>query len=387
MTLLPAWKSALLVFIMMFSFFTVGVFADDQSLGRVRIASFVGPRQVAPDTAFSLSLDVEYEVRVATTIRAAIFAGLLNVGASLWQSDNASVAGGGDKVWTINLTAPSVEGTIQFSSYAYYLDSGVWKFYNDTVLGPGYAQVTIKVSRYATLRVDLGVAGLAVTLGNSSDTTSQVGDLNATLLVGMPYQLSVPSDQEYQNSTRIVFSGWQDGNNQTQRLVSLTGDTQLVGYYRVQYLLKVTSSQSGYSYQKWYGAGSNATLQEVNFVPTSFPLALFGGKYVFSGWSGDVNSPSGEISFTMNSPKTIYANFSIDYGLLIFAIFAIIIALGIIGEVILLALKRRKRIETTLRSSTKRATCPYCGEDVEEEWVHCIHCGNNLGSLEDAVTK
>ena len=255
MTLLSAWKGTLIVFIMVFSFFTVGVFAEDQSLGRVRIASFVGPGQVAPDTAFSLSLDVEYEVREATIIRAAIFEGLLNEGAPLWQSDNASVAGGGDKVWTLNLTAPSVEGTIQFSAYAYYLDNGVWKFYNDTVLGPGYGQVTIKVSRYATLKVDLGVPGLAVTLGNSSDTTTQAGDLNATLLVGMPYQLSVPSDQEYQNSTRIVFSGWQDGNNQTQRRISLTGDTQLIGYYRAQYLLKVTSSQSGYSYQKWYDAG------------------------------------------------------------------------------------------------------------------------------------
>lgn len=386
MTLLPAWKSTLIVFIIVFSLFTVGVFADDQNLGRVRIASFVGPRQVAPDSAFSLSLDVEYEVSAATTIRAAIFEGLLNVGAPLWQSDNASVVEGGDKVWTINLTAPSVEGTIQFSAYAYYLDNRVWKFYNDAVLGPGYGQVTIKVSRYATLRVDLGVPGLAVTLGNSSDTTTQAGDLNATLLVGMPYQLSVPSDQEYQNSTRIVFSRWQDGNNQTQRLISLTGDTQLIGYYRAQYLLKVTSSQSGYSYQKWYDAGSNATLQEVNFVPTSSPLTLFGGKYVFSGWSGDANSRSSEISFTMNSPKTIYANFSIDYGAVLL-VFPIIVALGIIGEVILLALKRRKRTKTTLGPSTKSATCPYCGEEVENEWVHCIHCGNNLGSLEDADTR
>jgi hypothetical protein len=386
MTLLPAWKSALIVFIIVFSLFTVGVFADDQNLGRVRIASFVGPRQVAPDSAFSLSLDVEYEVSAATTIRAAIFEGLLNVGAPLWQSDNASVVEGGDKVWTINLTAPSVEGTIQFSAYAYYLDSGVWKFYNDTVLGPGYGQVTIKVSRYATLRVALGVPGLAVTLGNSSDTTTQAGDLNATLLVGTPYQLSVPSDQGYQNSTRFVFSGWQDGNNQTQRRISLTGDTQLIGYYRAQYLLKVTSSQSGYSYQKWYDTGSNATLQEVNFVPTSSPLTLFGGKYVFSGWSGDVNSRSSGISFTMNSPKTIYANFSIDYGA-VFLVFPIIVALGIIGEVILLTLKRRKRTKTTLGPLTKRATCPYCGEEVEKEWVHCIHCGNNLDSLEDADTK
>jgi len=384
MTLLPAWKGTLIVFIMAFSFFTVGVFAEDQSLGRVRIASFVGPRQVAPDTAFSLSLDVEYEVRAATTIRAAIFEGLLSVGAPLWQSDNASVAGGGDKVWTLNLTAPSFEGTIQFSAYAYYLDNGVWKFYNDTVLGPGYGQVTIKVSRYATLKVDLGVPGLAVTLGNSSEMTTQAGDLNATLLVGMPYQLSVPSDQEYQNSTRIIFSGWQDGTNQTQRFISLTGDTQLIGYYRRQYLLKVTSSQSGYSYQKWHDAGSNATLQEVNFVPTSWSLALFGGKYVFSGWSGDVNSRSSEISFTMNSPKIIYANFSIDYGLLIFPI---IVALGIIGEIILLALRRQKRTKTTLGPSTERPTCPNCGEDIEKEWVHCIHCGNNLGPSEDADAK
>jgi len=385
MTLLLAWKSALVVFIMAFSLFTVGVFADDLNLGRVRIASFSGPRQVAPNAAFSLSLDVEYEVREAATIRAAIFEGLLNSSAPLWQSDNASVAGGGDKVWTVNFTAPSAEGTIQFSAYAYYLDNGTWRFYNDTVLGPGYAQIRIKVLRYATLSVDLGVPGLPVTLGNSSETTTQTGDLNATLLVGMPYQLSVPSDKEYQNSTRIVFTGWQNGNNQTQRIVSLTEDTQLVGYYRPQYLLQASSSQSGYSYQKWCDAGSNVTLQEVNFVPTSSTLTFFGGKYVFSGWSGDVASPSSEISFTMNSPKTIYANFSTDYGFLI--ILPIIVASGIIGEIILLALRRRKRAHGTLEPSTKRATCPNCGEVVEEEWVHCIHCGTNLSSFEDADAR
>jgi uncharacterized repeat protein (TIGR02543 family) len=109
-------------------------------------------------------------------------------------------------------------------------------------------------------------------------------------------------------------------------------------------------------------------------------LALIGGKYVFSGWTGDVNSSSSEISFAMNSPKTIYANFSIDYGLLIFPI---IVALGIIGEITLLALKRRKRTKMILEPLTPRPTCPSCGEDVEKDWVHCIHCGNNLGSLED----
>lgn len=375
--MLNTWKCMLIVVILILSFFTLGVFADEQSLGRVRIASFTGPRQVAPASTFSMSLDIEYEVRTTATIRAAIFGGLSNASAPLWQSEITNVTGGGDKVWTSNFTAPPVEGTIQFSAYAYYLDNGVWKFYNDPILGPGYSQVTIKVSQHATLQIDMGVPRLAVTLGNNSDTTTQEGDLNVTLAVGVPYSLSVPSELEFQNSTRIVFNGWQDGSNQSQRMITLTGDMKLVGSYREQYLLIVTSTQSSSPYQKWCDIGSNVTLQGADLVPASWFLTIFGGRYVFSRWSGDVNSRSNEISLTMNSPKTITANFSIKYGYLI--VFPIVIASGIVGEAVLLAIRRKKRGQG-IGPSTNSPTCPNCGEVVEEGWEHCIHCGNDLGS-------
>jgi hypothetical protein len=352
---------------------------QEQSLGRVRVASFSGPGQVAPGTNFSMSLDVEYEVRTTLTVQAAVYSGASNAGPPLWQSESVSVSGGGDKVWTINSTAPSVEGTIGFSAYAYYLDNGTWKFYNDPVLGPGYGQITIKVSKYANLQVDTGIPDLVVVIGNASDTTGQTGAVNVRLAVGVPYLISVPSDLEFQNSTRIVFNAWQDGNNQSVRSFLLSGDMTLVGSYRHQYLLKATTNQAGSSYQKWCDVGTNVTLREADFAPNSSFLTAFGGKYVFSGWSGDVNSRMNEINLTMDSPKSVTANFSTEYGYLI--IIPIVVASGIIGEIVLLSLRRRRGAQPN--EMAHNPTCPNCGRFIEQEWAHCIHCGSDLSFPEN----
>ncbi len=378
--LTATWRRAILVVTMLLSFGTNQVFADDQNLGRVRIASFAYPRQVTPGKMFSVNLDVEYEVRTDVAIRGAIFEVIANASTPLWQSDATRVSGGGDKVWIINLTAPLVEGTLQLSAYAYYLENGVWKFYNDTVLGPGFRDASVKVAPNANLQVELGVPGVGLKVGNLSETTSQAGEVGITLLVGTTYSLSVPYILEYENSTRMIFVGWQDGSNQTNRVISIDGDTQLVGSYRTQYLLRVTSTLSGHSYQKWYDAESNVTLQEVNSVPMTWPLGLLGGKYVFSGWSGDVNSASAEINFMMNSPTTVHANFSIPYGILI--VFPIIVALGVAAELVLVALKRKQTNQLDAHSSKWNFTCSNCGTVIEEGWMHCTHCGAEVDSLE-----
>jgi len=378
MTLSATRKCMILVAVLMLSLCTVGVFADEPSLGRVRISSFVCPTQVAPSEMFSVKLDVEYEIVTNASVRAAIFVGMGNASTPLWQSDVAIVSGGGDEVWTLNFTAPPTEGTLELSAYAYYFDNGAWNFYNDTILGPGFKQVAIKIARYATLQVELGVPGIEVAIGNLSETTTQFGSATASLLVGTEYPLSVPAVLEYPNSTRIIFNGWQDGNNQTHRILTLDGDTLVVGSYRTQYLLRVTSTVPGYSSEKWYDAESNVSLHGFDSVSMFWPLGLLGGKYDFSGWSGDVTSRSSDINFTMNSPKTIYANFSVEYGGLI--ILPIIIAAGVLGEVVLLAFRRKKTAQINAESSTPVSVCSNCGEDTEEEWVHCIHCGAKLGA-------
>ena len=375
-----AWKCTLIVAILVLSFGTIGVFAQEPILGRVRIASFVCPRQVAPDSVFSVTLVMEYEIRTTAIVRATIFGTLAKASTPLWQSDVANVSMGGDKVWTVNFTAPPTEGTIQLTAYAYYFENDTWQYYNDTVLGPGFKQVVIKVARNAALQVELGVPALQLTLGNLSSTTTSAGDVDVSLPVGMKYVLSVPGIVQYQNSTRIMFNGWQDDNNQSSRTVSLDGDTQLVGSYRTQYLLRVTSTVANYSYEKWYDAGSTVTLQRLDSVPMVWPLGLLGGDYNFSGWSGDVTSRSGEVTFTMNSPKNVSANFSINYGALI--VFPIIIAVGVIGEATLLVLKRKKTAHVQDEPTISVSTCPNCGESIEEGWQNCIHCGGKLGSIE-----
>jgi predicted amidophosphoribosyltransferase len=61
-------------------------------------------------------------------------------------------------------------------------------------------------------------------------------------------------------------------------------------------------------------------------------------------------------------------------------IIPIIIAAGVLGEVLLLAFRRRKTTQIAPGSSSH--VCSNCGADIEEEWTHCIHCGSRLGPQE-----
>jgi hypothetical protein len=267
------------------------------------------------------------------------------------------------------------------------LDSGVWKYYNDTLYGPGYTQTQIKVARNANIQIELGVPGIQLAVGNRTERTSQTGREVITLPVGTTYMVSVPSIVQFENSTRILFRTWNDGDNQTQRTILLDGDMRLVGSYRTQYLLRVASTVSNYSYTKWYDADSNVQLQ-AKLTSMIWPLESIGLKYDFAGWSGDVNSQSPEINFTMNSPKTINANYSLDYGPLIIPT---IVAAGLVGAAVLGLLRRRNADQAhgkpEARTPGSNLTCKNCGKNVEENWTHCISCGAKLGSPSETVEQ
>jgi len=369
----------LLIILVTLSISITSLSAQSPNVGRLRIARFQSLRQVAPNNVFLVSLDVEYAVRENATMRAAIYRTADN--SQLWQSDVTKIAGGGDKLWNIKLSAPPTETMIQLSAYAYFQDDdGVWKYYNGTLNGPGSRQISIKIAKNANMQIDLGLGGVQFTVGNLSEKTSPEGSMMITLPVGYSYTISLPQNVELGNSTRIVFQRWNDGNNQTQRSVLLDGDVHLGGSYRTQYQLRVASILPNYSYTKWVDVGSNVTLQAVSTTPLGWSLGPLNLEYNFTGWSGDVTSPSLEIRFKMNSPKTINANFSIDYRPLILpAIFAA----GILGTIIL-ALLRRKMGTTKTHDEPEAEPaalrCKNCGNEVEEDWTHCIQCGAKLGT-------
>ena len=355
------------------------------NVGMLRVASFECPREVAPGASFPLSLDVEYAVQGlpnSATIRGAIYLGNNNSADPLWQSDPAVVSNGGDQVWNVSLTAPSTEGFLNLTAYALFLDNGTWRFFNDPLSGPGVSHATIKIGKSANLTINLGAARVDVTIDSATIKTTAGGDASLEVAVGSSPLVSVPPIVEFQNSTRIIFTQWNDGVTDAQRHVLIDGDITLSASYRTQYLLRVNSGSSS---ETWYDKGSNATLTAPPTGASSWPLGLFGVTQSFTGWGGDVHSSMPQLNITMDSPKTITANFAVDYlPLAIPVIFGAGAALIVISLVIM---RRRSSNIPTLGVSDQPtdSVCPNCGQTTEEDWAHCIKCGTKLsgpGSIE-----
>lgn len=348
------------------------------NVGMLRVASFDCPREVAPGAAFRVSLDVEYAVQGwpnNATIRGAIYPGNINSSSPLWQSDPASVSNGGDQVWNISLTAPSTEGFLNLTAYALFLDNGTWSFFNDPVSGPGVSQTTIKIGKSANLNINVGAPNVDVTINGTTVTTSASGDASLGVAVGSSPVVGVPPIVEFQNSTRIIFTQWSDGVTEPQRHVLIDGDVTLSASYRTQYLLRVNSGSTS---ETWYDRGSNATLTAPPSGAGLWPLNLFGVTQTFTGWGGDVHSSMPRLNVTMDSPKTITANFAVDYlPLAVPVIFGVGIALIVISIVIMR--RRSSNLPTVdVLNQPTDSVCPNCGQTTEEGWAHCIKCGTKI---------
>jgi hypothetical protein len=365
---------------------TVSAVSAEEPNVFLRVESFQCPSIVFPDRSFQVGLVVRYGLHGEpnnATIRAAIYSGEVNFSNPLWQSDPESVSNGGDKVWNVTLVSPATEGDYKLTAWAFYLKQGSWQFLNDSINGPSYLQETIRVGKTANLDVDLGKPNVAVTFDNVTVETSRDGDAQLIILVGNNHIISVQPVVELHNSTRLVFSGWSDGSNQTQRIVTLHGDMKLIGSYRTQYLLSLNSIVPEYSKSDWYNAGANVSLRVDDSIPMGGLLGSLGARYVFRDWSGDLESSSTSVNVVMDKPKTLNANFVGDYTSLVVPI---IVAVGLMGGVLLVALRRRAsrpvREEEAVSEVDEHKVCDSCGEPVEEDWVHCVHCGKALRSPE-----
>lgn len=362
------------------------VAAQEPNVGLLRVASVEYPRQVAPSAKFSIIIDVEYAVHFNATMKTSLFEGSLRVlGSRLWESEPIALTGGGDRVWAVNLTAPSGEQKWSLTVIAFYLDAGRWSYYNDSYRGLGYAEMALKVATLAELEVDLGTPNVPVTVDASTQLTSATGQVKLQLPVGKYYHVTIPPIVQFDNSTRLAFLAWQDGVNASQRTVKFDGDSKIMGAYEMQYLLQVNSIVPRYANSTWVDAGSDALLEVKPTVPMSWPLGSLGLSYNFKGWTGAVESDSTQLNITMNRPKAVTANFAVDYTPLVVP--AIIVA-GVVGAVALIIARRRLAARSSpgeqeaVSEERPSKVCEYCGKPVEEDWTHCTHCGRSLNPSE-----
>jgi len=354
------------------------------NIGLLRISNFYCPREVVPGSSFPVSLDVEYAIQTMpdqATIRAAVFDGNSNLANPVWQSDPTSVSNGGDQVWNFTLTAPLTEDFLNLTAYAYFLQNGTWTYFNNPVNGPGVSQRTVKIGKTANLDINIGASSVGVTVDGTTEQTSSSGDAVFPVAVSGSSSVTVPSVLTLQNSTRIVFIQWSDGVAQPQRRVPIDGDISLTAQYRVQYLLTINN---GSSVEAWYDKGTNATLTAPASLSVSWPLDVFGVTETFQGWSGDVQSTSPQVNVTMDSPKTVTADISVDYRPIVVPA---ILAAGFATAIISFFLVRSttggvelSTVEPPVEEKTPKpeSTCPGCGQVTESDWVHCIKCGTKL---------
>jgi hypothetical protein len=76
-----------------------------------------------------------------------------------------------------------------------------------------------------------------------------------------------------------------------------------------QYYVKVVSDKDKVKGEGWYDEGTLAMVG----VLSSTVLENTGERLVFSGWSGDINSANTTVTFIVNGPKIIYANWKKQY--------------------------------------------------------------------------
>lgn len=116
--------------------------------------------------------------------------------------------------------------------------------------------------------------------------------------------------------TRYVFNGWSDGPTEPSRSITVSSNLMITGLWKKQYLLNVTSEQGSPTGGGWYDEGSTASM----FLPSTIePGSRMNERFVFTGWSGDVQSTSTSASINMNGPKRVYANWKKQYYIRVFS--------------------------------------------------------------------
>lgn len=177
-----------------------------------------------------------------------------------------------------------------------------------------------------TVEIDVSPRIDSLILDGSSLSAEELVAIR-TWNIGEEHYLSAAPEVELDSGMKYIFDGWSDGIKSPERTVSVTTSSiVIVGNYKPQYLLTVTSPFGEVRGAGWYDSGTTA-----DFAIDSLVIpAGFGTEQKFDGWTGPsasaVNQPcfsgsegrtaTGENSFfiCMDKPQTLVAMWKEDAG-------------------------------------------------------------------------
>lgn len=264
-----------------------------------RIDSIGYPSHVFADSAFSVTVIVDYSSRVGVDV------GVWDVRTGdVVQSVSIPLQNTGAVPFTLNLTSPAAPMDWQLLAVARIWWQDAW--YQDPL--EGSRQFTVNVSNITQTAVTLtSQAPALITLDGAQYQVTPLNSTNLTVTPGL-HDLGAQPIIQNGEGERYVFAGWNDGVNSSSRIIAITADTTLSAEYRTEYYLTVASQLGQVSGEGWYPEGSNP---EFVAVPPSSGSSWFGlgtANYQFAGWSGDSMSNETLASITMGGPRSVEAN-------------------------------------------------------------------------------
>jgi len=124
--------------------------------------------------------------------------------------------------------------------------------------------------------------------------------------------------------TRLFFDGWKGDeiSSGVNIQVPLDGPKKIEGTWKKQYQLTVNSDYGSPTGSGWYAEGDLASF---GTTKPRDPAGIW-NQQIFQGWVGDSESTSLTGTILMNGPKTISAEWEVDYSVAMFNGFIIAIA-------------------------------------------------------------
>ena len=159
-----------------------------------------------------------------------------------------------------------------------------------------------------TLRVETGFSNVSISIDENSVETDSNGVVTVSVLPGV-HNVAAESPVNISQGSRGLFDRWGDGELSNPRSLNISSDTSLSAEYNIQFYLSINGSGGVVSGEGWYdqGATANATaVSPCNIVENQ-------SRIVFNSWSGDFDSSSPTLTFTMDSPHSLNATWTLQY--------------------------------------------------------------------------
>ncbi|HUK51371.1 MAG TPA: hypothetical protein VLV18_10070, partial [Terriglobales bacterium] len=309
------------------------------------------PSIVQVASNFAVTIQVQYSAKF----------GMVDVG--VWDISNgtvlrslvsnATLQGPGNSTYTLTLTAPSTPREWHLAAIARAWLQNAWFYDNE-----GEYDFTINVIGRAYLTLT-GLQPNSTTNIDSVPYLSNQSTLELLFQLGTFHEIRVQAMIELSPGTRMIFSGWNDGDNSNPRELLVAGNISLSPKYIVQHSLVVNSPIQSVFGNGWYPYGEVAQFGVVSTTQQSSSyFGLVTDSYAFSGWTGDSNSTNASATVFMNGPKIVTAQWVYESATLSYlGIATIFLAASLILALRAAVLFRQRRGTNRTWKQLGRTTC------------------------------